>query len=268
MDNTPYNYEKRIRERRYRREKMRRRKRRRRILLVILLLLAVLLTVVLGKCGGEKEPPENQQVVEKPSKPQSDPQPQPQPRPTDWRLTLVNPWNPLPETWEPPEMKELSSGWEVDARCYDDLMEMLDGCQAAGHEALVCSAYRQRSLQETLFGNLVQEYMDQGMTEAEAKEEAAKEVAVPGTSEHQLGLAMDIVDMDYQILDDTQADTPAQKWLLENSWRYGFILRFPKEKEDITGIIYEPWHYRYVGREAAEEIYRSNLCLEEYLQGK
>ncbi len=267
MDKIPYDYEKRIRERRYRREKLRRRKRRR-ILLAILLLLAVLLAVVLVKCGGQKETPKEPPVVEMPDKPQPEPQPKPQPTAADWRLVLVNPWNPLPETWEPPTMKELSSGWEVDERCYDDLMAMLDGCRAAGHEALVCSAYRPRSLQEELFGNLVQEYREQGLTEAQAKEEAAKEVAVPGTSEHQLGLAMDIVDMEYQILDDTQADTPVQQWLLENSWRYGFILRFPKEKEDVTGIIYEPWHYRYVGREAAEEIYHSNLCLEEYLQGK
>lgn len=265
MDKNPYDYEKRIRDRRYHREKMRRRKRRR-VLLVILLLLAVLLAVVLVKCGGEKVPPEVPPAVDEPNKPQPDPQPQP--KPTDWRLTLVNPWNALPETWEPPTMKELTSGWEVDARCYDDLMEMLDDCRAAGHEALVCSAYRPRTLQEELFGNLVQEYMDKGLSEERAREEAAKEVAVPGTSEHQLGLAMDIVDMDYQILDDTQADTPAQKWLLENSWRYGFVLRFPKEKESITGIIYEPWHYRYVGREAAKEMYQKDLCLEEYLQGK
>ncbi len=266
MDNIPYDYEKRIRERRHRREKMRRRRRRRRILLVLLLLLAALLTVVLVKYGGEKEPPKEPPAVEESKKSPSEPQPKQ--KPTDWRLVLVNPWNALPETWEPPVMKELSSGWEVDARCYDDLQEMLGDCRAAGHEALVCSAYRPRELQEELFGNLVQENMDKGLTEEKAREEAAKEVAVPGTSEHQLGLAMDIVDMEYQILDDTQADTPAQQWLLKNSWRYGFILRFPEEKEDVTGIIYEPWHYRYVGREAAEEIYHSNLCLEEYLQRK
>ncbi len=206
--------------------------------------------------------------METPVTPPQQPEEQPKSSDADWRLTLVNPWNPLPVTWEPPAMKELTSGWQVDERCYEDLMDMLKDCSAAGHEALVCSAYRPRSLQEELFGNLVQEYMGQGMTEEKAKAEAAKEVAVPGTSEHQLGLAMDIVDMDHQLLDDTQADTPAQQWLLKNSWRYGFILRFPKEKEDITGIIYEPWHYRYVGREAAAEIYQGNLCLEEYLQKK
>ncbi len=234
------------------------------MLTIFLLLMAGLLTLWLVKWGSEKEPPDKPATVEVPRKPQ----PKPQPASTDWRLVLVNPWNPLPETWEPPVMQALPSGWEVDARCYDDLRAMLDDCGAAGHEALVCSAYRPRSLQEELFEDLVQEYMDQGLTEVQAREEAAKEVAVPGTSEHQLGLAMDIVDLDYQLLDDTQADTPVQKWLMENSWRYGFILRFPKEKQATTGIIYEPWHYRYVGREAAEEIYHSNLCLEEYLQGK
>ncbi|MEE0202655.1 MAG: M15 family metallopeptidase [Muricomes sp.] len=90
-------------------------------------------------------------------------------------------------------------------------------------------------------------------------------MGVPGTSEHQLGLAVDIVDIENQILDEDQEKTAVQKWLMENSWRYGFILRYPNDKSDITGIIYEPWHYRYVGNEAAKEIYDLDVCLEEYL---
>ena len=90
-------------------------------------------------------------------------------------------------------------------------------------------------------------------------------MALPGTSEHQLGLAVDIVDMGYQQLDIEQENTPVQRWLIENSWKYGFVLRYPTEKSEITGIIYEPWHYRYVGKAAAKEMYRKNLCLEEYL---
>lgn len=94
---------------------------------------------------------------------------------------------------------------------------------------------------------------------------AATVVAIPGTSEHNLGLAVDICALDYQILDDAQADTPEQQWLMEHCAEYGFILRYPKGKEDMTGIIWEPWHYRYVGVEAAQEISQSGLCLEEYL---
>ena len=95
--------------------------------------------------------------------------------------------------------------------------------------------------------------------------EAAKTVALPGTSEHQLGLAVDIVDRSNQNLDRTQETTAVQQWLMAHSWEYGFILRYPDEKSETTGIIYEPWHYRYVGKEAAEEIYRQGVCLEEYL---
>lgn len=91
-------------------------------------------------------------------------------------------------------------------------------------------------------------------------------VAVPGTSEHQTGLAMDIVDVNNQRLDESQESTAVQKWLIEHSLEYGFILRYPTGKSEITGIIYEPWHYRYVGREDAEQIHTLDVCLEEYLE--
>lgn len=99
----------------------------------------------------------------------------------------------------------------------------------------------------------------------DAKLEAGKIVAVPGTSEHQLGLAVDIVDKYNQVLDENQENTAVQKWLMENCWKYGFILRYPNDKSSITGIMYEPWHYRYVGDAAAKEIYQQGICLEEYL---
>ena len=95
--------------------------------------------------------------------------------------------------------------------------------------------------------------------------DAAKAVAIPGTSEHQLGLAVDIVDANMQDLTDEQENTATQKWLMANSWRYGFIHRYPNDKTDITGIIYEPWHYRYVGKDAAQDIFNRDITLEEYL---
>ena len=90
-------------------------------------------------------------------------------------------------------------------------------------------------------------------------------MAIPGTSEHEIGLAVDIVDDNYQMLENEQENTPVQKWLKKNCWKYGFILRYPENKKKITGVIYEPWHYRYVGKTAAKEIMSKGICLEEYL---
>ena len=91
-------------------------------------------------------------------------------------------------------------------------------------------------------------------------------IAVPGASEHQVGLALDIVCSTYYRLDEAFGDTEAGKWLAENSYQYGFILRYPKDKEEITGIEYEPWHFRYVGKEAAKEMTEQKLTLEEYVE--
>ena len=91
-------------------------------------------------------------------------------------------------------------------------------------------------------------------------------VALPGTSEHGLGLALDLISNQYSELDEKQAETKEAKWLEENCYKYGFILRYPPEKTAETGIIYEPWHYRYVGQEAAKEIMESGVTLEEYLE--
>ena len=182
----------------------------------------------------------------------------------DWRLVLVNPWNALPEGYEP-DLTQLTGGHAVDERCYPDLQDMMDACRAAGNDPLICSSYRTWEKQEQLFENKVSRLEAQGYRGETARLEAAKTVAVPGTSEHQLGLALDIVDRSNQNLDESQEDTAVQQWLMKHSWEYGFILRFPTGKSDVTGIIYEPWHYRYVGKEAAKEIYDWGICLEEYL---
>lgn len=182
----------------------------------------------------------------------------------DWMLTLVNPWNTLPKDYTF-TVTQLKNGQSVDQRCYPDLQDMMDACRAAGLSPVICSSYRPWEKQEKLYQNKVDRLTAQGYSLETAKTEAAKEVAVPGTSEHQLGLALDIVDLNNQNLDSSQEDTAVQKWLMEHSWEYGFILRFPSGKSDITGIIYEPWHYRYVGKDAAKEIHESGVCLEEYL---
>lgn len=182
----------------------------------------------------------------------------------DWKLLLVNSNNPVPDGYSI-QTAELQNGLLVDERCYPDLQEMMDACREDGLAPLICSAYRTQEYQEKLYQSQVEKQLALGCSPERAETEAAKYVAVPGTSEHQLGLAVDIVDTSYQLLDDSQADTAVQKWLMEHSWEYGFILRYPDGKSEITGIAYEPWHYRYIGRESAGQIYRAGVCLEEYL---
>lgn len=182
----------------------------------------------------------------------------------DKLLTLVNPWNTIPEDWTV-ELISIGNGHRVDKICYDDLMAMMDACRAAGLSPMVRSSYRTQSQQTDLYTNKVRQWKNYGYDEEAARIKAATIVAIPGTSEHQLGWAVDIVDKSYQTLNEKQAETPSQKWLMEHSWEYGFILRYPVDKSDVTGIIYEPWHYRYVGRDNAKEIMESGLCLEEYL---
>jgi LAS superfamily LD-carboxypeptidase LdcB len=178
-------------------------------------------------------------------------------------ITLVNPWNPVPEDYTMERVK--LDKFYVAQECYEPLLQMLADCRAQGYNPQICSAYRTQADQAWLFDNKVQRVMKEGYEEEEAKVIAAREVAVPGTSEHQLGLAVDIVDKDHPLLDESQADRPTQIWLMEHCWEYGFILRYPVGTTDQTGIIYEPWHYRYVGREIAMELKELGITLEEYL---
>ena len=171
----------------------------------------------------------------------------------DWRLVLVNAANPLPEGYAV-DMTQLSDGLQVDKRCYSDLQAMLDACTAAGLSPRLESAYRDREEQDRRIDEKIADLVESGMNHAGAEQEALKSMAAAGCSEHHLGLAVDIADKD------------AQQWLQEHSWEYGFILRYPGDKTAETGLAYDPGHYRYVGREAAKEMWESGLCLEEYLR--
>jgi len=182
----------------------------------------------------------------------------------DWQLLLVNPWNEMPEDYEV-HLKTLPDGMKVDEKAYGDLTAMLQACRDAGLSPKICSAYRTQSKQTYLYNNKIARLRKAGYGKQAAIEEAGRWVARPGTSEHQLGLAVDIVSSSYQALTKKQEKTAEQKWLMENCWEYGFILRYPNEKSEITGIGYEPWHYRYVGREIALDVQKSGLCFEEYL---
>lgn len=181
-------------------------------------------------------------------------------RESEWQLLLVNRWNPIPEGYAP-ELTELWNGESVDSRIYSDLQEMFDDARAEGLEPYVNAGYRTNEVQQSLMDQEVEDYISQGYSEAEARKMAEQWVAVPGTSEHQMGLAVDISMND----NGSRGPVDIWQWLMENSYKYGFILRYPEDKAEITGIAYEPWHYRYVGKETAEEIYRRGVCLEEYL---
>ena len=129
----------------------------------------------------------------------------------------------------------------------------------------VTSGYRSYEKQRDVFNTTMQDWINQGYTPLNAYDETKKSVAIPGTSEHATGLAVDIMSTKYGELDEKQGDTEEQKWLMEHCSEYGFVLRFPQDKSDITGIVYEPWHYRYVGVDAAKEMTENGLTLEEYV---
>ena len=206
---------------------------------------------------AEPEIPDSSPIAQEPEIPAVDT--------TAWNLQLINWENPLPEDYEAGELTELSNGHAVDSRIYPALQEMMDDARAAGYNPLICSSFRTWDKQSQLYERKVQFYIDQGSDRATAEEQAAVWVARPGTSEHQAGLAVDIVSVEYQVLDEGQEDTPLQQWLMAHCWEYGFILRYPTDKSDLTGVWYEPWHYRYVGEEAAKAITEQGICLEEYL---
>ena len=176
-----------------------------------------------------------------------------------WNLMLVNSRYRIPDDYSV-ELIRLSNGEQVDSRIYPDLQEMFDDARGDGYNLFVRAGYRSGEDQEDLMEDKIETYRQEGYSQREAEREAEKWVAKPGTSEHELGLAVDI---------NAEGQTDGNRlyqWLAEHSWKYGFILRYPAEKEEITGIDYEPWHFRYVGKQAAKEMYEQDLCLEEYVQ--
>lgn len=178
-------------------------------------------------------------------------------------VVVANPWSLIPDNYKA-ELIKTENNYMVDKICADALMQMLKDCRAAGFNGQITSAYRSHEQQVKLFDRKVNYYLNLGYSKENATKKAATIIAVPGTSEHELGLAVDLVDGNYWVLDEAQENTAAQQWFMTHCWEYGFILRYPNEKSDITGIIYEPWHYRFVGKALAKELYDSGLCLEEY----
>ena len=181
-----------------------------------------------------------------------------------WNLILANEENPLPKNFVV-NKAAVQGNYQADTRIIDPAQQMFADAKAAGIDLLVCSAFRSIERQENLFNNSIEGYKAQGYNDEDALKFTKAWYAIPGTSEHHTGLALDIVTPTHQVLDEAYAQTDAAKWLLANGQNYGFILRYPKDKEEITGISFEPWHYRYVGIDVAKEIKQQGLCLEEYL---
>ena len=182
------------------------------------------------------------------------------PVPDEWNLIVVNRWNAIPDDYSV-TLTELSNGLKVDSRIYPYLQEMLSAAKDDGIYAVVGEAYRTSEEQKALFDDKILAFMIEGFPRKKAEEMAKEWVAVPGYSEHQLGIAVDInADKDFSTNEDVY------QWLADNAYKYGFILRYPQWKVAVTGGGYEPWHYRYVGKEAAREIFEQDICLEEYLK--
>ena len=181
----------------------------------------------------------------------------------DWKILLVNKQHPIPDDYEFP-LGSINSTMNCDQRVIAPLKEMLKAASSDGVGLVICSPYRDRERQEGLFARKINYYMGAGLSYMDAYNLSSQAVTVPGASEHQIGLAFDIVCGDYYSLDEGFGDTAAGKWLAENSYKYGFCLRYPEGKENITGIEYEPWHFRYVGVDAATVMYENDLCLEEF----
>lgn len=176
----------------------------------------------------------------------------------NWKLIVVNTWHYIPDDYAV-QLMTLKNGFQVDTRIYPDLQEMFDVARNEGVYPLIGSAYRTTEQQQQLLTDKINAYITDGYSKKEANKLAKACVAVPGTSEHQLGLALDINAEKYKCTNEE-----VYAWLNTNSYKYGFIMRYPADKAKITGVNYEPWHYRYVGKEAAKEIYEQGICLEEY----
>lgn len=185
-------------------------------------------------------------------------------------LLLVNGDNPLPQDSDYAsnlatiDDKYRQPGYDlnqINKNVYPYMQAMCEAAWADGVELKVCSPYRSYSIQQTLFNRQVQKWKNNGYSDAEADKKAATIVARPGTSEHNTGLAIDFIKADQSF-----EQHPAFEWLQQHAAEYGFIMRYPESKEPITGVIYEAWHYRFVGINEAKKIKASGLCLEEYLE--
>lgn len=179
-------------------------------------------------------------------------------------LLLVNKDHELQESYKPILHSICKGRLEAADILYEDLCDMLKDAGEAGYEFWIASAHRDRSYQQGLVDEDVQKYMSKGYSYKTALEKTYEYTMPAGASEHETGLAIDILCSTNTIMDESQACEPGNRWLAEHCHEYGFILRYPEDREDITGISYEPWHFRYVGKEAAAYLTQKGWTLEEF----
>jgi len=268
-----------LRRKRLRERKRRRRRRNRRILLLLFVLLllgaAWGITLAIEHWTATAPSSSQSQSAPAPTAPpasQSTPsssQPQSEstdvPASADPLLILANKDNPLPADYAP-DLAYLEGGsYQMQSEAAAAFDRMKNAANATGLQLMACSTYRSVERQTELFNAEIQKWMGQGMDEAAAREQAATVVMVPGCSEHNTGLAVDVGSITNQRVAEDFENEPEFAWLQEHAAEYGFILRYPADKVEVTGVTYEPWHYRYVGVENAQKIKESGLCLEEYL---
>ena len=180
-------------------------------------------------------------------------------------LTLVDREHPVEDDYNV-EFTLLGEGQMVDSRCVDDLEAMLADCRRAGGQPELTASFRTWGAQERAWEEALDELIKAGLSREAAERQLERQMELPGFSEHQLGLAVDLLHQGTEQSVEQQDDTATIRWLREHCWRYGFILRYPADKTEITGKDYRPWHYRYVGRDAAAQIRELNLSLEEYIE--
>lgn len=276
------------------REKRRKQRQKQRMLLLggvlVIGLIIILIVQRVGKKAAPQDKPssqsqsesQSQSQVQSASQPQSEPEPESQlensdssaPQPVDvssttntddWRMILANKNTPLPEGYQP-ELKTLTdSHLQMQTEAAEAFDQMRAAANATGLHLMACSTYRPIERQTELFNAEIEKWKAKGYTQEQATEKAATVVMVPGCSEHNTGLAVDVGSITNQRIEVDFENEPEFKWLQEHAAEYGFILRYPKDKQAITGVTYEPWHYRYVGVENAKKIQESGLTLEEYL---
>lgn len=188
----------------------------------------------------------------------------------DWNLILVNNWNPLPDDFEP-DLVEVEPDKQIDRRIVNAYENWTAAAESAGHNLYLVSGYRSVERQQNNFDYRVDQYMQKGDSKEEAIKKTEEYIAIPKSSEHHTGLAVDLIDERWiaegnEFTPDYAAPDLQLKWLIDTMGDYGFILRYPEDKKEVTDINYESWHFRYVGEENARFIIDHNLALEEYIE--
>ena len=201
--------------------------------------------------------------------PTATPVPTPDLPPVDlssWMLRLIDYDHPLGEDFVPESLTDVGDGQQMDSRVAPMFLKLVEDAKAAGYTVYVCSGYRDYATQSVIyFDNHVNVYMAQGMSEEEANAKARLAVNYPGSSEHQSGLCVDVLESSSQDMEPYIGGSGLMLWLEQHCAEYGFVVRYPDGKTSITGVEYEPWHLRYVGDQAAGYMMANGLCLEEFL---